>query len=912
MSRDKSLYNEYFDYYNKAIEKYGENTAVLMAVGKFYEIYEVSNDTCNIGNASMLSTILNVQLTKKDKKKQECSIKNPLMIGVPVQSLAKYTKILINNNYTVVVIDQDKKGTKIVRDITNVVSAGTYIDSENNSNNVMSIYIEKSDNVYSVGISCIDITTGESNVEEFIYEYNQVCNEIYRAVHIYRPVEVLIIDIECVIEDPRNKFDMNNIHIHKINKLTSDVKEQMVVVYQNEMLQKIYKNRGNLSGIEYINLEKNPTALTSFVFLCNFVYNHNETIISYIKVPKLTDNSDHLIIESNAVYQLDLMHLYKSQNKSLIELLANTTTPMGKRVFYKNLLNPINNLSILNNRYDNIDSFKDNFNIIRKQLSINKYDLDKLYRKLQLSIIHPYELYNMIITICETRHILKYNSLDFNDNDGIYLEKFIDFVDNIFNLEEMSKYTRDQISSSFYKKGYNKDIDDIVCIIEDINEDINNIASVLSEYIGAPKSVRVEYTDIDGFYLSTTSKRGNIIKLSNDVEIKKYNLTFKSTPSESSMKIKSPDIEKMSYKLITFNKKLSNICVNELNKICVKISSGEFNEVLLKYFSTVSHVDFYTTCAYNAFKYRYVRPELINSDKSFFSTKELRHPLIEIINKSSIYVPNDVDISNDINGILLYGTNACGKSSMMKAIGLTIILAQAGMYVPCSELKLAPFNYIFTRIDGNDNIYKGDSSFAVEMKELRTILDRADKNTIVLGDEVCKGTEHISATSIIASSILHLTNSLDSKFVFATHIHELGKIDQITSNKKIKFFHLSIENINNHIKYNRLLKPGIGDSIYGLEVARAMQLNIDVLENANTIRNTLLNKNNLILNTKKSRYNSSVYIDSCEMCGKNPDHTHHINHQSTADSNGYIKHFHKNIKANLMVLCENCHHKVHS
>ena len=182
-----------------------------------------------------------------------------------------------------------------------------------------------------------------------------------------------------------------------------------------------------------------------------------------------------------------------------------------------------------------------------------------------------------------------------------------------------------------------------------------------------------------------------------------------------------------------------------------------------------------------------------SSGKSYIMAKELRHPIIERLDQSTIYIPNDISIGNNDeitqNGMLLSGTNASGKSSLMKAVGLNIIMAQAGFFVAASEFTYHPYQRLMTRILNADNIFRGESSFAVEMGELRGILKRADCNSLVLGDELCSGTENTSAQSIFASSVIHL-NKRDCSFIFATHLHQLTSMPEIMELARVKSFHL--------------------------------------------------------------------------------------------------------------------------
>ena len=291
--------------------------------------------------------------------------------------------------------------------------------------------------------------------------------------------------------------------------------------------------------------------------------------------------------------------------------------------------------------------------------------------------------------------------------------------------------------------------------------------------------------------------------------------------------------------------------------------------------------------------------------------KDIRHPIVECVQTEIEYVPNDVSLSED--GILLFGTNACGKSTLMKSIGLTIIMAQAGFFVPCSQLKYSPYTQIFTRILNNDNIFKRQSSFAVEMSELRGILKRADKNSLVLGDELCSGTETTSALSIVSAGLKTLSD-LKCSFVFTSHLHQLMDIHLVKSIQTLKIYHLKIEydSEKDLLIYKRKLEEGSGPAIYGLEVCRALDLGSEFISLARKIQMEITNTSDTLVNDKLSNYNSDIVMDICQICLDKSEHTHHIKEQNEADSNGIIDHHHKNITHNLVPLCEPCHHKVHN
>jgi len=227
-------------------------------------------------------------------------------------------------------------------------------------------------------------------------------------------------------------------------------------------------------------------------------------------------------------------------------------------------------------------------------------------------------------------------------------------------------------------------------------------------------------------------------------------------------------------------------------------------------------------------------------------------------------------------------------------------------------MRFRPYQQLFTRILNNDNIFKSQSSFAVEMSELRGILKRCNRRSIILGDELCSGTESISALSIVSAGIDRLSKQ-KVNFIFASHLHSLNELPIIKTIDNLAIYHLKVifSEITGHLTYVRKLTPGSGPSIYGLEVCRAMGLDPEFIRSARKVQLQLTDKTIAILEDKKSIYTSKMYMDKCEVCSGEAIDTHHIAEQHTADENGIIEHYHKNNKFNLVALCKDCHHNVH-
>jgi DNA mismatch repair protein MutS len=248
----------------------------------------------------------------------------------------------------------------------------------------------------------------------------------------------------------------------------------------------------------------------------------------------------------------------------------------------------------------------------------------------------------------------------------------------------------------------------------------------------------------------------------------------------------------------------------------------------------------------------------------------------------------------------------------MKSIGISIVMAQAGFFVPASSFYYEPYHQLFTRISNHDNLFKGQSTFAVEMSELRSIIKRTNQHSIVLGDELCSGTETTSGVAIVATTIITL-HEKNSSFLFATHLHDLSKLEEITGINSVKHYHMETiyEPNSKKIVYNRKLKEGSGSAIYGLEVAKAMDLDTVFIDKANTIRRKILGKTNQIIDNSTSVYNPNIIKTTCSICKKPTEEIHHINEQHLADKNGMIGTFHKNSLFNLVQLCSACHDSVH-
>ena len=463
------------------------------------------------------------------------------------------------------------------------------------------------------------------------------------------------------------------------------------------------------------------------------------------------------------------------------------------------------------------------------------------------------------------------------------------------------------MKTNIFHKDYDK-------IIDELQKESDKSYNILKDFAATfEEGAKVEYTEREGYTIQMTKKRWETAKKTrkdlNDVIAKPL------SSSSTSVKISSKALSDASDSILKY-KELISESVYKKYKEFLKLYATNNIDHINKLVSIISNIDIVATNARNAVDYNYKRPNLVESDKSFVATNGIRHPILERLQRDYEYVTNDVEIGKSNNGLLLFGVNASGKSSLMKAVGLNVIMAQAGMFVATSEMNLSPYNKIFTRIAGMDNIYKGWSTFTVEMMELRNILQRADKNSLILGDELCSGTESISALAIVSAGINKLTE-LDSSFIFATHLHDLPKlkiIQELESKNKLVLSHMHIEvDSDGRIVFDRKLRPGNGSALYGIEVCKGLDMPCDFIKSAHEVRCEIQGISSLIQDDRLSRYNSKVFMGKCELCDKQSTETHHIIEQHHSNAEGFIedKGYHKNKEFNLITLCEDCHTNIH-
>ena len=963
---------EYLELCEKYKNIYGEKTVVLGQIGAFYEVYGLQDKKKNILPLTPLdeySKITELSITSKNTYHNGLKI---LFCGFQKQFVERFLKKITGAGYTVVIWDQEEQKPNSARKISGIYSPGTSFlnDSKNLSNNIVCIWL----NVYkefitkkqyiSIGISNVDNYTGKVTIleiEKEFYHNPTTYDEVEHFISIYQPSETII--IYNIDDDTVNDFvqytNINSVLIRKINlkadeSLSEDARNCEKQVYQDTILSRFYDNFERSIHEDYY---KYPIGSQAYCFLLNYIYIHNKALVRKIKEPVFEKEKDRLVLANHSLKQLNIITELNEdmnrKNQSVYSLLNKCLTSSGKRRLNYHLLNPSTNIKNLQESYDIIEhSIANRFPEKVNHILYLMKDIEKLNRKLMIKKITPLDFSFLYETIGYVKQLfidneedpvvqtyltknIKTNILNSSDKLLGFLEHVlnIDICRNIDNLYFERLVDKSFDYFNFINKGVSEKLDEKIKLSIEARDELEAIVDFLSSIMiklenksKTPEYIKPYETKEGYHHLLMTMKRATTLKKQIiTLGLKQETLTTKkgvdfifdctlldvNKYTKTQYEIVHPAIKKLCLGLRDDKENFLSILTLVYDKFMEEMITYEPHiNFLVEY---VVNLDLLQNKCQVAKLYNCVKPVIRESGKSFVEAKQIRHILIEQLNQKETYVPNDLSLGTT-QGILLYGVNAVGKTSLIKALGISVIMAQIGFYVPCESFEYYPYDYIFTRILGNDNIFKGLSTFEVEMSELRTILKYSTPNSLVLGDELCSGTETDSALSIFVSGMQKLYKT-NSSFIFATHFHELNHYSELKEMPNIIMKHMSIsyDEETNALVYDRILKDGSGESIYGLEVCKSLKMPTDFLRDAEVILNKYSGKSRDTLSLKKSRYNPNKLKDICEFCKeKMGDEVHHLSPQKDANENDYVDSYHKNHSGNLISVCEKCHDIIHS
>ena len=844
-----------------------------------------------------------------------------IVAGFPDYALHKWAARLTQQGWTVVIIDQVKNGIGKVtnRKVTRILTPGSHIEAAATSSDLYLTFVTIKGTIQEapiLAVTALDLTTGHLHVFETKAQGSDeawTCNDLVQFMELYPPKEVL-----WSMEGP--KYFCESITEGKLKQILAC--SQTTTFHQRAPLNSGAWTKPSIREQYLTERCGLKTLLPTHVALHVAPGSHTETaLISLLNAleelwPSMTLGSllvypwvpgSFMRLGENALVQLHM--ITDSAKQDVLSIFDRSATPMGRRGIRERLLKPSAEAAVISEHLDAVGKWqaKDatyTGQVVKRLKTMS--DLHRLYRRIQQGSVNSTDIMGLDTTLKAAEWLLIQESIP-REHVQVVQEATL----KIFSLEKSYEGSEDK---SLFVPGLVPSLDELEAKIRGQHQRITEFVTTCTRAAGVAGDVfKADFREKS---LVIKGPRGAIqtLKISGKLPDRAVAVTNKTNSY-----IESPELDQIYVILSKYREALKK----EQAVALVEHGTALANEVLVHWMLTadwITTVDVNLTLARVATDMGYVRPTILDDPLVTHGSvviEGLRHPLLEAQDRKIPYVQHSVSIgANDAKGWLLYGLNASGKSSLMRATGLAVLLAQGGSFVPASKMVLAPFNSLHTRIINTDNLWMGLSSFAVEMSEMRDIFRDAGPRSLVLGDELCSGTETTSATALVAAGLKGLIKR-GARFLFATHLHGLGQIPEVVGDKRLSIWHLHVEydRLKDRLVYHRTLKPGSGSSLYGLEVAKAMRLPDDILEDAIQFRKRLAGQAELSESVGSS-WNSAVVRRKCEHCGTTEADSlevHHIKERRFANAAGrLVDGSDVHAVANLVVLCDGCHDKIHA
>jgi DNA mismatch repair protein MutS len=911
------MYAQYIKEYKDHEVRFGPNTAIFMLVGSFYELYDIPDEDGEY-QTSMKRAIDILGIANVEKRGDAPGGKNGRFGGFGVAQLHKYAAMLTRENWTVVIIDQqkDEKGKVIGRKVTRILSPGTHVEASQTENFYLTgLWLDAGNWTDQrvaprFGVTALDLTTGAVKIFDGAANGRPDSWSSDTLLHFFQvhpPKELVIWWRGATIDTPleqqlRRILGVPTAKIHIYNGQDQGGLEKHSV--RDDLLRHCFKPKSLLPLKEVLRLRDYTERSTTS--LLGFTQEHFPTAIEYLHIPVEWNPSDSVYLGNHALTQLNM--ITAKEDDSVLAIFMKTATQMGRRVMRQRLLYPIADPVKLESLYKEVEWSKTETGALRflKQMK----DLARLHRRITLASVTANDILDLEQSYESARRIaiqVAEGPLSLPAKLASEFESYLaDFL-RVFDVEKARRASENQFCLTEEAGPRSAAIESHIIAA---HEEINRIFKEFEGWAGVEGSIRMEQKEASILINGGKGVMKTITeKLKQQVPYTFQGAVVHAKKSSSSLEI--PQLNSLYGKILRFREDLQTTIKEELPSVCDKLTSSHI-ETWDALEAWIAQIDVSITIGQVANERGYCRPHIVRGEAASIEAIGLRHPLIESQQTRLEYVKHDVKLGVDsTQGWLVYGMNASGKSSLMKATGIAVLLAQCGCYVPATEFRINPFRSLFTRILSTDNLWAGLSSFAVEMTELVEVLRRANPWSLVLGDEVCSGTESLSAKSIVGVTLEWLERH-GSRFIFATHLHGLPT-KSLTSTK---VWHLRVQHdpVNDVLTYDRTLHPGPGSSLYGLEVAKAMGAPMEFLVRAHKMRRNLIGEETAET-APMSEWNTSIQRRACEVCGATMVRdleVHHIQPRADAIGGRLPDGSNMNNQRNLVVVCKECHDKHHA
>ena len=798
--------------YNE-IKKDYEDSILFFRLGDFYEMF--------FEDAVKASKELGLTLTSRNKEKDA----NVPLAGVPYHSASSYITKLVSKGYKVAICEQveDPKSAKgiVKREVVKVVTPGTVVDVDSldsKSNNYL-LSIREADG--KIGIAYIDITTGEFKVTEIEKEkdYSKLFNELNKI----EPKEILLLD--SFYEDVREQID------DYVQKNQASVS----IVGKTRDGNKFLMDYFGVISLESYGIKDKKAVIGAAAMALD--YAQTMQLENELTVEKIEFLNTSNYAEINSITRKNL-ELTKNQREktvygSLLWVLDRCKTSMGTRLLKRYINNPLLNAKEIEKRQQDVQYFIDNI-LIREDLKEkldNVYDLERLLGKIIFGNENGKDLLalkNTLKSSIEIMNILK----ETNFFEEINVKKLYDvyvLIDE--SIDEDAPFTVRE--GGMIKRGYNQELDEIHQIMNSGKDFLLEIEQREKEATGI-KNMKIKYNKVFGYFIEVTKSNLDLVP---------ETYTRKQTLANAERFI-TPELKKYEDTIINSKAKISDLEYYLFKEISEQVKDER--NILNSLAEKLAYLDVIVSFATIAIENDYVKPEMLeNSD--ILEIVEGRHPVVEKLIGRSDFIANSTKLKEKERFVVLTGPNMSGKSTYMKQVALISIMAQVGSYVPAKEAKLSIVDKYLTRIGASDDILSGQSTFMVEMSEVSNILNNATEKSLIILDEVGRGTSTFDGVSIATAISIYIHNEIKAKTIFATHYHELtdleNKFDDIVN------YRIEVNEKDGKVMFLRNIVKGGADKSYGIEVAKLAGLPKEILKESKKILKRLEQKKELIEKT---------------------------------------------------------------
>ncbi len=780
---------------------------ILFRMGDFYETF--------FDDAKVASKILGITLTKRNKNTEDA----PALAGFPYHALDNYLDKLVKNGQKVVIVEQveDPKLAKglVKREIVEIITPGAILDEK---------LITRKENVFlttvcpdknnKIGFACLDVSTGDFKFTEL--NSNNLRDELLRT----QPSEIIVQN-----EEIKNM----------ILDLKLDFSPAYTIYdtwhYELSEAKKLIKEHFNIISLESLGIQGKSSGIIASAVALSYIKSLRTEQLNHITSLNHYSLDKFMQIDEVSRRNLELSKSLRNNDKegSLISVMDNTMTPMGARLLNNWIQYPLMDAGEINTRLDAVSTLKENIAYTRDLRTIlyEIGDLSRIISRLATLRVNARDL-TVLASYLESAPLIQnllgsFDSVLINDlKDNI--QNYSDIVDKI-NHFIMENPPMTITEGNIINHNIHQELDELRAISKDGKGWIARLEEAEKQKTGIP-TLKIGFNKVFGYYIEITRQHKDKIP---EYYIAKQTLV-------NAERYISPQLKEHESRVLGAEERIKNLEYEIFTELRKELADKV--PLIQKYIEIIAQLDCLSNLAFLAHQNRYVRPEF--NEEGLLELQGCRHPVIEKLLKDEQFIPNDVYLNDhDYKIALITGPNMAGKSTYLRQIGLIVIMAQMGSFVPCDKINMPIFDKVFTRVGASDNLAQGQSTFLVEMIETANILHSATPQSLILLDEIGRGTSTFDGLSLAWSIVefIHNNPKINAKTLFATHYHELTELENLLDG--VKNYNVAVREWNDQIIFLRKIERGGADQSYGIHVARLAGIPQKVIQRAKQILKNL-------------------------------------------------------------------------